>query len=188
MDSNRFIAFDVETPNSCNNRMSSIGIAVVENGMICDTFSSIVNPETYFDWFNIKLTGITPKEAEKAPTFGELWPTLEEYLGSGLLIAHNAPFDMSVLAKCIRAYCVDWYDKVEYACTVRMGKAGFPELPNHKLDTMSRFLGIELDHHRADSDSIACAEIMLRCFERGVDVRRFRRVYDMNSFRTVYRY
>ena len=34
----RYIAFDVETPNRYNNRMSAIGIAVVEDGRIEDTF------------------------------------------------------------------------------------------------------------------------------------------------------
>jgi len=31
---NRFIAFDVETPNARNNRISAIGITIVENGRI----------------------------------------------------------------------------------------------------------------------------------------------------------
>ena len=54
----RFIVLDVETPNRYNNRMSAIGICVVENGRISDTFFSYVNPETHFDYFNIRLTGI----------------------------------------------------------------------------------------------------------------------------------
>ena len=45
----RIIAFDVETPNSYNDRMSSIGIAVIQNGQIFRTWSTLVNPETHFD-------------------------------------------------------------------------------------------------------------------------------------------
>ena len=52
----RYIAFDVETPNRYNNRMSAIGIAVVEDGRIQDTFFSLVDPEQPFDWFNTQLT------------------------------------------------------------------------------------------------------------------------------------
>ena len=114
---NRYIVFDVETPNSANDRMSAIGVTVVENGMIVDELSTLVNPETWFHAFNIRLTGITPSMAADAPTFGELWPVLEPLFSSGLLVAHNAPFDMSVLAKCLRAYCIDWRDTVWYACT-----------------------------------------------------------------------
>ena len=69
----RFIAFDVETPNSYNHRMSSIGIAVIEQGRIVDSFSSLIDPETHFDAFNIALTGISPEIVENAPTFPELW-------------------------------------------------------------------------------------------------------------------
>ena len=34
----RFIAFDVETPNSYNNRISAIGVTVVEDGKIVEEF------------------------------------------------------------------------------------------------------------------------------------------------------
>ena len=53
----RFVVFDVETPNRWNNRMSAIGISVIEDGRIIDEFFSYVNPETDFDWFNIRSNG-----------------------------------------------------------------------------------------------------------------------------------
>ena len=52
----RFIVFDVETPNRYNNRMSAIGVTVVEDGAITDSFFSFVDPETRFDYFNTQLT------------------------------------------------------------------------------------------------------------------------------------
>ena len=55
----RFIAFDVETPNRLNHRMSAIGITVVEDGAIADEFYSLVDPETDFESFNTWLTGIS---------------------------------------------------------------------------------------------------------------------------------
>lgn len=181
----RYIAFDVETPNSRNDRMSAIGVAVVEDGAIVEEFSTLVDPETHFDRFNIWLTGITPAAAAEAPTFGELWPTLEPYLSGGLLVAHNAVFDMGVLAKCLRAYCVDWYDRVDYACTVQMGRKCYPELPDHKLNTMCACLGIDLEHHRAGSDSRACGELLIDYLAHGIDLDRFRRTYDMTRMKTV---
>ena len=51
----RFVAFDVETPNAFNNRMSAIGISVLEDGVITEEFYSLVNPEADFDWFNIQI-------------------------------------------------------------------------------------------------------------------------------------
>lgn len=57
----RYIVFDVETPNARNDRISAIGITVVEDRAITDSYYTLVNPETAFDPFNIRLTGITPE-------------------------------------------------------------------------------------------------------------------------------
>lgn len=181
----RFIAFDVETPNFRNDRMSAIGVAVVEDGEIVKEFSTVINPETHFDPFNIELTGITPAMAAVAPTFDELWPILEPIFSSGLLIAHNAQFDMSVLSKCLRAYGIQWRPQTDYACTCRMGRRCFPELDNHKLDTLCRHLDVPLDHHQAGSDSSACAQLLLHYIDCGLDVDDFRRRYDLNAARTL---
>ena len=69
----RYIVFDVETPNRYNNRISAIGISIIEDGLITDSFFSYVNPETFFDGFNINLTGISPASVASAPTFPKLW-------------------------------------------------------------------------------------------------------------------
>jgi DNA polymerase-3 subunit epsilon len=82
----RYIAFDVETPNRYNNRMSAIGISVVEDGQITDEFYSLVDPEQPFDWFNTQLTGISEASVADAPTFPELWPEIEPLMSGGLFI------------------------------------------------------------------------------------------------------
>ena len=183
--SGTFVVFDVETPNASNSRMSAIGLTVVEDGRIVDELFTLVNPETYFHPFNVALTGITPEMAERAPTFDQLWETIGPRMSSGLLVAHNAPFDMSVLAKCLRAYCIDWRDQTGYACTVQMSRRCWPQLPNHKLDTLCAYLDIPLDHHKADSDSRACAQILTACLDQGADMDRFRRTYDLRAIRTL---
>ncbi len=181
----RYICFDVETPNHFNNRMSAIGIYAVENGEVCDGFYSLVNPEQGFDAFNVALTGITPEMAASAPTFGELWPTLSPILKSGLLVAHNAQFDMSVLSKCLRDYGIPHSGLTSYACTCRMGKKLLPGLENHRLDTICRALFIDLDHHNAGSDARACAEILLHYIKNGAIVEDFVRCYDLDGIHTV---
>ena len=181
----RYIAFDVETPNCANNRMSAIGVSVIENGEITEEFYSLVNPEAHFDWFNIELTGITPEMAAGAPTFPELWDELEPLMDSGLLVAHNAPFDMSVLAKCLRDYGIRWHSSVDYACTCQMGRRLLPGLPNHKLNTLCEYLELDLDHHHAGSDSRACGEILLHYLRSGANIAPFVRTYDLRTIRTM---
>lgn len=181
----KFVVFDVETPNSANNRMSAIGVSVIEDMQIVNEFATLVNPETHFDYFNIELTGITPDAVKTAPTFPQLWEAIAPIFSDGILIAHNAPFDMGVLARCLRAYKIDWQPYAQYACTVRMSKACFPQLCNHRLNTVSEYLGIALDHHKASSDAHACAEILLACLRSGISLQRFLRAYDMNACCTL---
>ena len=85
----RFIAFDVETPNRWNNRMSAIGITVIEEGKITESFCSLVDPLQPFDWFNTQLTGINEETVFGAPTFPELWPTIEPILSSAGIMKSN---------------------------------------------------------------------------------------------------
>lgn len=174
----RYIAFDVETPNRYNNRMSAIGITVIENGNITDSFFSLVNPEQPFDWFNTQLTGISAAMVADAPTFPKLWEQIEPLMHSGILVAHNASFDMSVLRSCLRDYGIPWQSAVPGVCTVIMGRRLLPGI-SHKLNDLCDYYGICLNHHQADSDSRACAEILLRYIESGANPEQFIRTYRM---------
>ena len=165
----RYIAFDVETPNHNNDRMSAIGISVIENGEIIDEFYSLVNPETFYDPFNVQLTGISEDLTANQPTFSELWETIEPKLSSGILVAHNATFDLSVLKCCLLAYGISWQSRVSYICTVQMSRKMYPNM-RHNLNVMCDFFDINLDHHNAGSDSHACGELLLRMIRAGADI------------------
>ena len=174
----RYIVFDVETPNSSNNRMSAIGITVVENGEITDSYFSLVDPESRFDRFNIQLTGISPESIKGAPAFPELWEEIEPLMSSGILVAHNAVFDMGVLKKCLHDYCISWKSNAEYICTVQIGRKLLPGI-SHSLNVMCEHYGIALSHHQADSDSNACAELFIRYMQSGADMNKFIRTYKL---------
>lgn len=185
MTNNRYIAFDVETPNYANDRISAIGITVIEDSRVIDDFYSLVNPEVHFDPFNIHLTGITPKMVANQPIFPQLWEKIRPIMSSGLLIAHNAPFDMGVLAQCLNDYRIEWQPFTYYACTCVMGRACYPGLENHKLNTLCDHLNLDLDHHNAGSDSRACAELLLDYIRHGLQPDRFLRRYDLAQRRTL---
>ena len=165
----RFVVFDVETPNRMNDRMSAIGITIVDNGAITDEFYSLINPETYFDDFNVRLTGIDEESVSGSPIFPELWQQIAPMMESGLLVAHNAVFDMGVLKKCLSHYGISWREKADYLCTVQIGRRFLPSI-KHNLNVLCEYYGIPLDHHQADSDSRACAQILLRYMEGGFNI------------------
>lgn len=175
---NRYIAFDVETPNKENTRMSAIGITVIEDGRIVDSFFSYVNPEQPFDSFNVELTGIDEEKVEDAPSFPELWRQIQPIMESGMLVAHNAKFDLGVLKECLHAYGIEWKPKAQAICTVLIGRDILPDI-SHKLNNMCDYYGICLDHHQADSDSRACAEILLKYIQGGTPVDNYILEYEM---------
>ena len=52
-----------------------------------------------------------------------------------------------------------------FYCTCRQSRRLFPELPNHRLETVSLHVGYHLaDHHHALADAEACAYIALEVF------------------------
>ena len=171
-----YTVFDVETPNRANDRMSAIGITIIEDGRISESFFSLVDPETHFDYFNTRLTGIDSQKVKGAPNFAALWTKIEPFMSKGILAAHNAVFDMGVLRHCLHSYGISWRPCADYLCTVQIGRRVLPGM-KHNLDVMCSHYGIALDHHKADSDSNACAEILLRYIESGVDVSRFVKKY-----------
>lgn len=175
----RFTVFDVETPNRYNDRMSAIGITVVEDGVITDEYYTLVNPETRFDPFNIQLTGINERAVRGFPAFPELWRQIEPVMSEGMIVAHNAVFDLGVLRHCLSDYGIVWRPYTRYVCTAKMGRRLLPGM-SHRLNDLCCYYGIELDHHKAASDSRACAEILLRYIEDGADTREFIRTYSFN--------
>ena len=69
-------------------------------------------------------------------------------------------------------YNIEWPD-LEYTCTVRITRKVWPDLVNHKLNTLGGFLGIKFNHHNALDDSEVCAKVAIAAAkEKGVDSMR----------------
>ncbi|WP_099974497.1 3'-5' exonuclease [Lactobacillus terrae] len=158
-----FVTLDFETANSKRESACSIALVLVRDSKIVDSFYSLINPQMQFDQRNIAIHHITPQDVQDAPTFDKIWGHISPLFDiNHLVAAHNASFDNSVLNKTLSNYGIitPRYLTID---TVKTSRKFYPELLNHKLDTVSRNLNIELvDHHNALADSIACANILLR--------------------------
>ena len=69
-------------------------------------------------------------------------------------------FDMNVLRATLDYYKIPWPD-LDYACTVKLSRAVWPDLVNHKLNTMAAYIGVEFKHHYALDDAETCAKVVL---------------------------
>ncbi|MBQ8994987.1 MAG: 3'-5' exonuclease [Oscillospiraceae bacterium] len=176
----RAVAFDVETPNGKSERMCSIGITVIENNIVTRSVEYRINPEQDFDWFCVQIHGITQEEAECEPIFPKVWPLIRKELDQGLILAHNARFDLNVLKKTLKAYDLEFHD-VKFVDTVEIARTLLgKKVPNHKLGTLCDWLGIPLDAHHAGSDSFGCAEIYLSLLEEYGSLKRFERNFSFD--------
>ncbi len=157
-----FVAMDFETANAKRASACSLALAVVRNNQVTHEFYSLINPETNFDWRNIKIHGIHSKDVELAPTFPEIWQHIKPLFEvDKLVVAHNASFDNSVLKRTLERYSIKppHYLTID---TLRTSKQFYPQLQNHKLNTLCDILNITLEHHHnALDDSVACANILL---------------------------
>ncbi|MCW2276874.1 3'-5' exonuclease [Heliophilum fasciatum] len=154
-----FVAIDFETANSYRNSACAVGITIVKNGQIEASHAWLIRPPKLYFQFTF-IHGITIDDVRHQPTFGDLWPTLLPYLQGQILAAHNVSFDKSVLAATLAYYQLPPL-AASWLCTVELSRKAWPDLHNHKLNTVAEYLGVNLNHHEARSDSIAAAQIVL---------------------------
>src|SRR4029079_828518 len=121
-------------------------------------------PHMEFHAYNSKLHGINENDVKDERTFNELWMDLKTYFDNELLVAHNAAFDMQVLRSLLLYYRI-MFKPMPFTCSISLSKKVWKnELEKFGLSTMTKFFGIKLDHHRAESDAVACAEIASKAF------------------------
>ncbi|MCZ2256901.1 exonuclease domain-containing protein [Sporosarcina sp. G11-34] len=159
-----FIAIDFETANSSRASICSIGIVIVENGLIKEEIHTYIDPEDEFTYFNTVIHGITEDMVQGAPTFEEYWPIFKLLIEGRMLIAHNASFDMSAMRYALDLYN-EPYAEFTYGCSYVFSKKVWPTLFDHKLSTVADHLGISFKHHDALEDARAAALVTLAALE-----------------------
>ena len=154
-----FAAIDFETATSRRDSACSVAVVEIKGGQVTDSYYTLIQPpgNEYF-WYNTKIHGITAQDTAKAPDFAGIWPELEAHLAGRIVVAHNAQFDMGVLQACLAHHGLTAPSFI-YCDTVAIARKSWPELANHKLDTVGHFLHLQFRHHDALEDAKACAAI-----------------------------
>ena len=152
-----YIVLDLETPNRLNKHISSIALLVIENNKIVDKVDQLINPETYFDKFNIDLTGITPDMVKDSPTFDEYWDKISQYLTNNIIVGHNVQFDLRVLSTTLDYYGLE-FPEFDYYCTLSLSQKYF-NLKSYKLSDVAKHLNIKYRPHIALDDAYASYKI-----------------------------
>ena len=140
-----FIALDFETANQQPSSVCSIGVVMVRNGLVADSFYSLIQPEpNYYNYWCQQVHGLSQCDTDDAPVFSKVWEQLEEkiadvffsdqqpiddlryQIASIPFVAHNARFDEGCLKAVFRVYQMDYPDYCSSPPTVRSFAAQSP--------------------------------------------------------------
>ncbi len=156
-----YVAIDFETANRYRESACSVGLAKFRDGVLVDTFYTLLKPPApfdHFDFFNIGIHGIEPRDVAKAKTLGQTWPEISAFIGGLPLIAHNAAFDLSVLRRQLDHEGVQ-FEPITFTCTLQLSKY-LLDLPVLKLPYVVESLELEFgEHHNALDDALGAGMI-----------------------------
>jgi DNA polymerase-3 subunit epsilon len=163
-------AIDVETANALRDSVCSIAMVRVEDRRIVTQAYALIKPPKIPGMPTFAFSyihGLRWADVCDAPTFGEVWPALKRMMmGCEAMVAHNAGFDRSALERSARFAGLELpkpFDRHDapWVCTMMLARRRWGLKPT-RLPDVCRHLGLELEHHNAASDALACANIALK--------------------------
>jgi DNA polymerase-3 subunit epsilon len=163
-----FVALSFETANWYRRSACSIGMVRVEEGVVVDEYYSLIKPTpNWFHPINVGIHGLHGSLCQDAPTFGELWPAIKDWVEGQVIVSHNVSFERSVLNHLFSEYQVR-AQVSEFLCSLYLSRVAFPNLASYKLPHVC---SIALDkafvgHPRALEDARASAEIVIEVANR----------------------
>lgn len=155
------VVIDLETTGTSpsDDRVTEIGAVRLVDGKVTEKFATMVNPERKIPEVVVELTGITDEMVADAPVFADVAGDLYKFCYGSIIVAHNIGFDYPFIKNmskpCGYVYSNRGID------TLALARAVLPSLTNHKLNTVCEHFGIEFLHHRAYSDALATAQMLI---------------------------
>ncbi|MGY3713885.1 PolC-type DNA polymerase III [Sutcliffiella cohnii] len=159
-----YIVFDVETTglSAMYDKIIELAAVKVKGGEIIDRFESFANPHHPLSATTIDLTGITDDMVRDAPEIEEVLRNFYDWIGNDILVAHNASFDMGFLNIGFQRIGLG-KSKNPVIDTLELGRLLYPEMKNHRLNTLCKKFDIELtQHHRAIYDAEATGYLLVK--------------------------
>lgn len=172
LDGLNFDAVDVETANADRSTICQIGIVNIRDGQVHDSWVSLVDPEDWFDDWNIDIHGISEETVKDAPTMLELDGEFRGRLGTSVVVSHTS-FDRVAIERAMEKYNLD-QPRFTWIDSAKIARRAWPDRYSRRgygLASVAHDLGIVFQHHNALEDATAAAEIVIRASEEtGLDI------------------
>lgn len=162
-----YVVFDLETTGlkAEQGNIIEIGAVKLKDGKVEDRFSTFVNAGVIIPPNIVALTGITDDMLIDAPLTRDVLQAFEEFTRGCVLVAHNASFDVGFIRTHGKRYGIAFHQPS--VDTLMLSRYLLWGMKNHKLDTVCRHLGVQLEnHHRAVDDAEATAQIFIKLLDR----------------------
>ncbi len=161
----RFTAIDVETANPDYSSICQIGLALFEDGKVTKTFSCLVNPEDYFDPWNVSCHGIEEDDVIDAKTFPDILPIINEFVGDTIVVHHTA-FDKVAITRASEKYGLGlpqfaWLD------SARVARRAWEKFAcsGYRLSNICMEFNVKYKAHDALEDAIAAGKILTKAIK-----------------------
>jgi len=166
-----FIAIDVETANADMASICQIGIAKYVDGKITDEWSSLIDPEDYFNPINVDIHGISEKDVIGCPTLPEVAKVLGTYLNNSVCVCHTH-FDRVSIGRALTKYDLEEFSGV-WLDSAKVARRTWEDCrwSGYGLVNLCEKIGYEFKHHDALEDAKASGQILLAAIETtGLDL------------------
>jgi DNA polymerase-3 subunit epsilon len=156
-----FIAIDLETANPDMGSICQIGIAKFSGGQLVGEWSTLVDPEDYFDEVNVWIHGIEPHMVKGQPKLPEVAEQVRALLLDTVAVCHTH-FDRIALHRAFGKYGLSpvqttWLD------SARVVRRTWKDLAwkGYGLKNVCDRLGYQFAHHDALEDAKAAGFVLL---------------------------
>jgi len=162
-----FVAIDVETANPDVASICQIGIARFANKKLVEEWVTLINPEDYFDYFNVGIHGIDENDVVNAPTFPDVLEKLRYFLEGNICVCHTH-FDRVSINKAFNKYSIKMLN-ISWLDSARVARRTWEEFAwtGYGLSNICKKIGYEFKHHDALEDAKASGHVILAAIEKG---------------------
>lgn len=155
-----FVAIDVETANPDLASICQVGVAIFRGGQVEATWSSLVDPQDYFDPMNVAVHGIEEASVYGAPKWADVHTRLHALTRSKTLVCHT-PFDRSATQRASELCSLPPFD-CQWLDTARVARRAWPQFAKsgYGLKNVAEALGVVFRPHDALEDARAAGEVL----------------------------
>jgi len=157
-----YVVFDIETTGLSVTEDAIIEISAIKikAQQTLDRFDTFIKTNEPLKAFTKELTSIADADLQNAPSLEEALSQFKTFIGDAILVAHNAFFDVDFLTYHLNQV---GFQNVNYSVidTLQIARQIYGhKLKRFNLKAVSKFFNVELtNHHRAEADTFATAEI-----------------------------